>query len=772
MLPATLVAAAPVATEAALDGSFVSLLSGPGMPGAATDLYLEVTLNGLATGRVMHVAVGADGHYYAWTPNLADAGIRAEGLPAERYIDLGAVEGLGFSIDVPNQRLDFMADVGLLGRPPQRLNGLPQERHEASAADGALLNYDLYASSNDDGSRMLSAYTELRAFGGWGVASSTGLSGFCDAGTADSYTRLDSSWVRYSQEDMTQLRLGDFVSSSLPWSRATRMGGLQWRRDFGLQPQQITFPLPAYFGEAALPSSVELYVNGIRQYSGDVRPGSFQLTTVPGINGAGQAQIVITDALGRRSTISFPYYNANQLLKPGLSDWSLEVGAVRQRYGLDSFDYRGQPAASGSLRWGLSDWLTLESHGESTAGLNLAGLGAAARLGSSGVLSGAYARSTGHTEGGQTSVTWSWVRGRYNLDLGTQQRDPGYRDIATADSRALPLRTQRAVAGVAFSGRASFSLSYNRLDTEEDGRQRYAGAGLSFNLPAGLGLYASYTRALDEADDSTLFGGFSWSFGQELHVGASLQRQAGQETLNADLIRSLPLDGGVGWSLRTQQGQGSQAYQGEVAWRGDYGQVNAGSYAVEGDESFFAGYSGGVVLMDGSLFPGRRIDEGFALVTTHGVPDVPVFLENRPIGRTDRNGHYLLTGLNAWQSNDISVDALGLPEGMHVGATQASIVPVAQAGVRADFDIHPLRAVLLTLVDRQGRPLPLGSSVRLSGPPRAPGVVGYDGQAYIEDPPTHATVAVVTPDRRVCEVRIDLPANAAGITSLGPLTCR
>lgn len=770
-LPASMPASA-VGADAALQGSFIGLLNGPGMPDAATDLYLEVTLNGVSTGRVLQVAVDARGHHHAWPPNLQDAGIRTDGLPPDRYVDLATVPGLGYSIDMPNQLLEFMAAVDRLDRDTQQLNGRPQPRYAATAADGALLNYDLYGIAGDDGSRALSAFTELRAFGGWGLLSSTGLSGFGDSGTADHYTRLDTTWVRSFQDELVTLRLGDVVSGSLSWSRPTRLGGLQWRRDFGLQPQMVTFPLPAFFGQAALPSSVELYVNGIQQYAGSVAPGSFLLTTVPGINGAGQAQVVLTDALGRRSVISFPYYNASQLLKPGFSDWSLEVGAVRQGYGLESFDYRSQPAASGSLRYGLNDWLTLESHGEASVGLGLGGVGAVLRLGRSGVLSGAYARAAGDSDGGQSSLGYSWVVGRFYFDLGSQQRDAGYRDIASADSRDLPRRSQRAVAGVALGGRASFSLSYNRLDTEEDGRQRYAGAGYSLNLPYGIGVFASYTRALDGERDSTLFAGLSCSFGNRVHAGLTLQRQGGRDTLGADLVSSLPLDGGVGWSLRSQQGQGIESYQAEAAWRGDLGQLNAGVNAIDGHDSAFAGYSGGVVLMDGSLFPGRRIDEGFALVTTHGVPDVPVLLENRPIGRTDRSGHYLLTGLNAWQPNDITVDAVGLPAGLQVGATEHRVVPVAQAGVRADFDIRPLRALLLTLVDGQGAPLPLGSTVHVSGRPDQTGVVGYDGQAYVENPPTQATVAVRLPDRRVCEVRIELPANASGITSLGPLACR
>src|SRR3546814_11909112 len=115
--------------------------------------------------------------------------------------------------------------------------------------------------------------------------------------------------------------------------------------------------------------------------------------TVPHFNGAGASQLVITDAPGRRDVVNFSFYAAQQLLQPGLFDYSVEVGAVRKDYGLSSFSYDDRPAASASLRYGLTDALTIETHGEASDGLALAGGGGAARLGRSGVLSAAGALS-------------------------------------------------------------------------------------------------------------------------------------------------------------------------------------------------------------------------------------------------------------------------------------------------------------------------------------------------------------------------------------------
>ena len=68
-------------------------------------------------------------------------------------------------------------------------------------------------------------------------------------------------------------------------------------------------------------------------------------------------------------------YVDNRMVARGLNNYSLEGGFLRRNYGVSSFDYGQTPSLSGSWRRGLSDFFTIESHGEGTAGLYNAGAG-------------------------------------------------------------------------------------------------------------------------------------------------------------------------------------------------------------------------------------------------------------------------------------------------------------------------------------------------------------------------------------------------------------
>ena len=70
------------------------------------------------------------------------------------------------------------------------------------------------------------------------------------------------------------------------------------------------------------------------------------------------------------------------------------------------------------------------------------------------------------------------------------------------------------------------------------------------------------------------------------------------------------------------------------------------------------------------MFPMRRVYDAFALVSTDGIGEVPVMLENRRVGQTDARGFLLVTALNAWQDNDLSIDPLVLPADVHVARTR------------------------------------------------------------------------------------------------------
>ena len=133
---------------------------------------------------------------------------------------------------------------------------------------------------------------------------------------ASPWIRLDTTFTRDDPERMRSLRLGDVISRPGPWGGALRIGGVQIASNFSTQPMFVTFPVPSMFGDARLPSSLDLYIDGRLRYQRDLAPGTFRIDDVPVVTGSGEMQMVVTDILGRERIYTQEFYASPELLRP------------------------------------------------------------------------------------------------------------------------------------------------------------------------------------------------------------------------------------------------------------------------------------------------------------------------------------------------------------------------------------------------------------------------------------------------------------------------
>jgi outer membrane usher protein len=737
------------------------------------DLVLELTLNGRPRGLV-HFAL-RDGELWASADTLKSLGFALPSFTADP-VRLHGLPGVQAVYNVRQQSVAIDATSEAVPHARTVIDTRDVSVPEASASPGLALNYDLYGTRGEHGGTGLNAFAEARVFNGQSVLSSTFLSRGSrepNAGWQQRSTRLDTTWSRSFPDQALTLRIGDTTTSGLAWSRSTLIGGVQLSRNFALQPYRTTTPLASFLGTAALPSQVEVFVNGVKQYTGRVPSGPFQLDTVPGISGAGSAQVVLTDAFGRATTLDYALYDVQQrMLEKGLSDWSVEVGAVRQNRGLRSFDYGKDPAASGTWRYGLTKRLTIETHAEASRGLLTAGGGVVYRIGEQGgVATAAAARSRrGADEGSLFNFGYAWRNRRFNVSLDGTRTQGKYRDIASLSGARPADRSGRISVGYGTERLGGFGLSYIHLRYPGEQVARYVSASWSRSLGRRGSVNVSINHNLVERRHSTVSLGLSWALDGNVSAGTSVQRERDRTLYQANAQRSPQPEGGFGWRVAAQHGERhAEGGSAELAYLGRSGRATAGVHAVGRSRYGYAGATGSLVFMGGQAFAARSLDDGFAVVSTGGVPGVPVKLENRLVGATDKNGMLLVTPLQAYQRNRLAIDPLQLPADMRVDRVKAVATPTDRAGTLVEFGITPVRAAALILVDEKGGFLPLGSRVGVNGK-ESVAMVGFDGMTYIDTLEQSNTLQVQTPSGR-CTVRFDHVKRGHGIPEIGPLRC-
>ncbi len=693
---------------------------------------VSLTINGKAESAATLVLRDSQGGWLIPSDILSAAKIR---LPPQSsmmveeektYAPLSLLNVSALSFDQRNQSLDIRFDASAFNNTQITLQsayqlGIPQE------PAGMFINYDLQLTSGSS-TRSESLFTEFGIALGKGV----GLLNIASVSNENSHRliRLETSYTLNTPSDMTALRLGDSITRpATTLGRPVRFGGIQYSTDFQLRPGLVTVPVPTISGQAALPSTAELYVNNVLQTSTSLQPGPFSITTAPIVSGDGDVLIRVRDIAGREELISSRFYSSPSLLAPGLSAFSIEAGALRSDYALPEDRYE-KPFVASAYRRGISDNLTLEGGG------SLASSGPAGVLGSAtvvipawGVASLAAGWSQDHDGSGkQIAASFERRTTQASLALRAERSDEGYRQLGI--NPVLRIRNlDMAFFSYRFDGLGTLGLSFTRQQRASSDAVEIFGA--SFSTPASrIGSFiinALQSRSEEKNYSISVF--WIMPLGGGMNSSLSHTRnQQNQDTTVLQVQKNVPFGEGIGWRLQTAINSAQQA---AVFLQKPYGTFSAEAASLHGGENVRVGMSGAVVRMNEHWFPTRRISGSYGLVSLPGIQNARIYVDNQFSTRTDSEGYALLPRLRPYVLNHVSVEQLDLPLDSRIDQLTVRPVPAWRSGVMVNFAIKKASAATLRIVDVKGNEIPAGAILKLQGSAEI-FAVGREGVAYVE----------------------------------------
>ena len=746
----------------------------------AGTLLLELYVNGQALPGITRVELLTDGRLVlpidAWTATrlIPPAGEPIV-LPDDgRGYTIQDVAGLSFDLNLSLQTLHIDAPASAFAKTSLAL-GAGRETQAKPAPPGIYLNYDAsitHAAGNPDG---VGVVLEGIAFSG----SDSLVSGAAVAN--DGRTRQTIRTDTYVRRDlpgrMEALVLGDAIGSGGAWSRPVRYGGIRFARDFSLAPGYVTYPTPSLRGSAALPSTVDVIINNQRRSSSlNVGPGPFDLTNVPLSSGSGEVNLVVRDLRGVETVITQKYYLSPRLLAPGLSDFSLDAGRLRRNFGLPNSDY-GPGFAAATYRYGLTSTLTGESRVELQKSRQAAGFEVAGLVGELGSAQATAAWSRSDGDGRDTPSSG----GRYLLgfersaqtggggSLQWEHFDAGFRQFGDLGLEARPRDRMQAQTGTSLA-RLSLGLSYIRQTTWSGDNFRLL--ALNVGTPLLDRLFLSFYANKRLGPDGRWSAGLSLLMPLEKQrsvIATSNRDNEGRYTTTVQATQSPPVGPGWGWRVRASD-QPRQQGQAGATLNSNIGQFQAEANAGSGGSALRLGASGSAGWLAGLPFATRHIDHGaFAVVRVADLEGVPVYRSNQIAATTNKEGLALVTGLQPYQKNRLSIDPDGLPFNMQIGGVEESVIPYARSGSFVDFPVRHMRNALVVIVQPDGVPVPLGTLVSVPSSAE-PFVVGKRGEVYLTDLQDINKLRV-TWKTGTCELTFALDPAVASEPRIGPLTC-
>ncbi|MFO2462308.1 fimbrial biogenesis outer membrane usher protein [Pseudomonas sp. 15FMM2] len=162
--------------------------------------------------------------------------------------------------------------------------------------------------------------------------------------------------TRYLQKNIASIKstfkLGDFYSAGDLFD-SIKVRGVALTSDINMLPSSKQGFSPIVRGVAQTNALVKVIQNGNVVYQENVPPGAFTLDNIQPTGSAGDLTVVVQEADGREQSFSVPFSAVPNMLKEGVSKYSLVAGNVNQI----NTDYN-PGFVQGTLQYGLNNLLT------------------------------------------------------------------------------------------------------------------------------------------------------------------------------------------------------------------------------------------------------------------------------------------------------------------------------------------------------------------------------------------------------------------------------
>jgi outer membrane usher protein len=672
---------------------------------------------------------------------------------ASSCLDLRAlIPDATWSVDANELRLDVSIPQIALRRDAA---GYVDPKLWDNGINAFTLGYTVNAShtSRQDGPSYTGGYLGLDAglnLGGWRIRNQSGYR-WNDSG--DNEFQNIRTYAEHDIDRWTaRLTVGDtFTTGDIFDTTAFR--GINLATDDRMRPDSVNGYAPVVRGTADTNATVEVRQSGYVVYQTTVAPGAFEITDLGATGFGGDLEVTVTEADGRKHSFTVPFAAMPQLMRPGVSRFSLTAGELRQ----SNFSYTPR-FAEGTYQRGINNWLTAYT-GAQLAGdglyrsLAVGGAfntpvgavalditGSRARFRSSGDdLNGYSTRVTYSKNVPSTATTFALAAYRYSSSGFLSMYD-----AALANDDLLAGRREHVFEGEGTT-RNRLQLTVNQhmgsmgdLYVVGSRNDYWDGAPIDNTYQIGwnkrfrnvsLGLNASRSHLGDGQSDDRYFVNLIMPLGTPTPRRApptlSLNATHGSE---GNRMRA-GVGGVVGDNRQVSYGvsgdfgdNNDDSIGGNVNWALPYATVG-GAYTY-GTDSRSASVSaqGALVAHRGGITLASQLGDTIALVEAKGAKGAHL---SDGVNRIDHRGYGITNSLRPYRLNEVVIDPKGVSANVEFGETSVMAVPRSGAVVPVTFETQTGEAYVVHALRDDGTALPFGAEVADD----AGDVVGYIGQS-------------------------------------------
>lgn len=767
------------------------------------DVYVNQSWLGRQTVRVRETTSETQ-EAYCFTPaQLSAWGLDIDKLPspesARQMLDNDPCVSLRLivpeailNVDPAELRIDISLPQAYLGR---NARGYVDPKYWDKGITAGFLGYNLSAFYNDsqaigDTTQYFGSLNAGLNLGDWRLRYNASYNRSEVArGESNSHYQSIST---YAQRDITALKsqwtLGEYFTPSELFD-SVPFFGMQLHSDDRMLPDSMRGFAPVIRGMAETNAKVTITQNeGNVLHEIAVPPGPFIIDDLYNTGYAGDLTVTVTEADGRRKSFIVPYSSVAQMLRPGISRYSVTAGEYRD----DSLDHHPKFLQATyqrgiSNRWSLYGGAILsEDYSALQSGIALStSLGALAldvtqsraenlpaQLTEKEKMSGqsyrlTYSHLVATTQTHFTLAAYRFSSENY-LNFADFARYSAYNDdylyepYQQRNRFQLTLSQPLGKTGGQLYASGSAQNYWNESLRSDVTYQLGYSKGFSWGS---FNLGVSRTRDTDGGFDTQYLLTLSVPLGYDKYLStwtSSLtytdHRNSGlQSTLSGVTGENNQTSYSVFGSHQRFHGDTSDIFGVNGQYRAPFAVFNAGASSGNDYDQASLGLSGNVVAHSQGVNFTQNQGETMAIIQAKGAAGASV--SNNVGAKVGSNGFAVVSGLMPYRINEIAIDPKGISKQVELQTTSQTVAPRFGSIVKLEYETQIGRPFLLTVRDGQGQPLPMGADVRdLNG--NSLSMVSQGGRIFLRGLPDEGQLIVIwgKEDTMSCRVNYRLPA--------------
>ncbi|MDB4961000.1 MAG: fimbrial biosis outer rane usher protein [Myxococcales bacterium] len=564
-------------------------------------------------------------------------------------------------------------------------------------------------------------------------------------------------------------------------------------RNFAMQPYRVVQPVGAFEFVLETPSTVTVVVNGAPVQTLALPAGRHDLRDLPLAAGVNEVELVIRDQAGLERRVSFSLASPNELLAPGVVQFSLTAGfPLVDDAGLRSYDF-SRPILSGRRRWGVTSRMTVGASLDSSLQRHRAGgeLAMATTLGNLALDASASCDledGCGHAE----SLRYDYTRGARGttstIAIVGRHTSSRFHDITSvAANRYSNDVSVSTIRGLSERLIARLTARYQVGRAWPDAQELSLGLSHSFGR---LGLNALVAARNDgiASPEARIFVSAQWALPERQGSVHALSRASTATGIANEITYTTsggPPPGRFVSSITLKQSARDVDAAGTVGYTGDRFTSSVSLGTAVGRDHGGVAPTASVEASTALAFAGGRaawsrpIAGSFAIIERHRVLDGVSIQVNPVLGghaaETDSFGLAVVPNLEPYRVGRITVAAPMLPLGASLGPELHVVLPTYRSGTLIRVGEEGTVFLRGTLVDPDSQALAFAvgevNALDHHDRPAIPLMTNRAGRFSVMGlTPGRYAIRLSGAGRRSAEVVI--PAGFSGVFSAGTITVR